>query len=683
MNVVARIFPWAVVGSAVAYLLVAMAPPREAEKDFHFNDFGQLPVTFGGRIQPLDSVARVQLMIVSKRTTYRDAEDKKHPAIQWLLETMARRGHDKCHSEKLRAFRIEDPKALEILGLTSRADSLYAYQEFASATEELFKAAARIEEEVPAKNRTAQDKALHDLAVQVNTYEKFAPLENPLKVFRIENDQVLNLLLLERRDGLRYSIDEFSPRIGLVFREAARADGVDDKYQTTFDKKILELAQQINVYRGVASLQVPTLLAVAPTGPGKEWQTLVQAAAEAKSGAALNPSALSFVNLLQAYAENKPDAFNRELDSYGKRLQKNLPEEVDMARFETFFNNFAPFYDLSILYVVVFVLACLAWIGWSGPLSRAAFWLAVLLVLVHTWAIFARMHIQGRPPVTNLYSSAIFIGWAAVILLLVVERIYRNGIANVLAAVIGGSTLIIAVNLLETTEDTMKPLQAVLDTNFWLATHVVCVTLGYAATLVAGALGLVYVVAGVFTPYLNRNVTVGDPSAAPDFRLNRTFGKAVMQILYGVICFAMLLSFTGTVLGGIWADQSWGRFWGWDPKENGAVLIVIMNALWLHARWGGILRDRGLAVLAIAGNIVTMWSWFGTNQLRIGLHSYGFNKELVDLCRYTWLLHLVFIGVGLVPLRWWRSLNAPPVSLPAPEPVAKTRAGRTRLRPAT
>src|SRR5262249_34469029 len=176
----------------------------------------------------------------------------------------------------------------------------------------------------------------------------------------------------------------------------------------------------------------------------------------------------------------------------------------------------------------------------------------------------------------------------------------------------------------------------------------------------------------------------GDPSErASDFLLKRTFGKAVMQILYGVICFAMLLSFTGTVLGGIWADQSWGRFWGWDPKENGAGLIVIMNALWLHARWAGLLRDRGLAVLAIAGNIVTMWSWFGTNQLRIGLHSYGFNKELIDLCRYTWLGHLFFIGIGLVPLRWWRSMNAAPVPLPPSETAIKTKPGRARLRPAT
>jgi len=78
------------------------------------------------------------------------------------------------------------------------------------------------------------------------------------------------------------------------------------------------------------------------------------------------------------------------------------------------------------------------------------------------------------------------------------------------------------------------------------------------------------------------------------------------------------------VLGGIWADQSWGRFWGWDPKENGAVMIVLWNAIVLHARWAGLIRTGGIAMLAVFGNIITGWSWFGTNLMGVGLHSYGF-----------------------------------------------------------
>src|SRR5262249_59033914 len=123
------------------------------------------------------------------------------------------------------------------------------------------------------------------------------------------------------------------------------------------------------------------------------------------------------------------------------------------------------------------------------------------------------------------------------------------------AGALGAASLFVA-HFLGSEGDTMEMLQAVLDTNFWLATHVVCVTLGYTATFVAGFLGVAFIILGVFTPFLTRD-----------------WFKALGQATYGVLCFATLLSFTGTVLGGIWADQSLGRFWGLGPKENGAVLI--------------------------------------------------------------------------------------------------------------
>ncbi len=134
-------------------------------------------------------------------------------------------------------------------------------------------------------------------------------------------------------------------------------------------------------------------------------------------------------------------------------------------------------------------------------------------------------------------------------------------------------------------------------------------------------------------------------------------GKSIARMIYGIVCFATLFSFIGTVLGGIWADQSWGRFWGWDPKENGALIIVLWNALILHLRWGGIIRERGLVNCAIGGNIVTAWSWFGVNMLGIGLHSYGFTEAA-----FKWLLLFVvsqlgFIVLGLLPARMWKSFQ--------------------------
>jgi hypothetical protein len=142
--------------------------------------------------------------------------------------------------------------------------------------------------------------------------------------------------------------------------------------------------------------------------------------------------------------------------------------------------------------------------------------------------------------------------------------------------------------------------------------------------------------------------------------------KTLSTLTYIVLCIATLLSFVGTVLGGIWADQSWGRFWGWDPKENGAVLIVLWNSLVLHARWAGLVKARGVALLTVLGNMVTMWSWFGTNQLQVGLHSYGFSSELATWCTVVWGVHAAIVAVGLVPRQLWASTKpctiGPPVS---------------------
>ncbi len=270
-----------------------------------------------------------------------------------------------------------------------------------------------------------------------------------------------------------------------------------------------------------------------------------------------------------------------------------------------------------VIYVTAFLLAVIALLTFalapklSETLRRSAFWLVVLGGVIHTFGLVFRMWLEGRPPVTNLYSSAIFIGWGCVVLGLILERVFTVGIGSAVAAFAGFVTLFIAHNL-SMDGDTMEMLRAVLDTNFWLATHVVVVTLGYASTFMAGLLGVMYML--LRPVHAVAEIQIGRPG----------MGKVLAKMVYGIVCFATLFSFIGTVLGGIWADQSWGRFWGWDPKENGALLIVMWNAVILHARWGGLIRERGLMNMAIFGNIVTSWSWFGVNMLGIGLHSYGF-----------------------------------------------------------
>jgi ABC-type transport system involved in cytochrome c biogenesis permease subunit len=291
---------------------------------------------------------------------------------------------------------------------------------------------------------------------------------------------------------------------------------------------------------------------------------------------------------------------------------------------------------------MVFMLAAGSWIGWTRPLARSALWLLILTLILHTVGLAFRIYISGRPPVTNLASSAIFIAWGAVLLATGLELLYKNGLGATAAAAMGFASLLIS-DRLSMSGDTMQVLQAVLDTNFWLATHVVCITMGYAATFLAGMLAVIYVLRGLFTTSLTPDDT-----------------KSSARMVYGIVCFAMLFSFVGTVLGGIWADQSWGRFWGWDPKENGAVLIVLWNAAILHARWGGITKARGLMLMAIFGNVVTAWSWFGTNMLGVGLHSYGFMDSAMFWLITFDITQLALIAAALLPQRYWRSFSTTP-----------------------
>src|SRR6478735_1447300 len=154
--------------------------------------------------------------------------------------------------------------------------------------------------------------------------------------------------------------------------------------------------------------------------------------------------------------------------------------------------------------------------------------------------------------------------------------------------------------------------------------------------------------------------------------LTKQTADSLARMTYGVVCFATLFSFVGTVLGGTWADQSWGRFWGWDPKGTGALLIVIWCAIILHARWGGLVRERGLMALAIFGNIVTSFSWFGVNMLGVGLHAYGFMDKAFQWLMFFIATQVVLIGITLLPDQYWRSFKhraGRPRSAATPRPI--------------
>lgn len=465
-------------------------------------------------------------------------------------------------------------------------------------------------------------------------------------IFRIDDTGVLNLIGIKSHSRNRYSFNDILAHRDAFLKQVELASQVAPRERNLFQRHVMELWSHVQLFMSIQEMQYPYL--VPPDQTRTEWRPMTQAVDMAKAHGQEEPAALLMSNILFKYQQDQPEEFNQAIVAYQNYLTANNPDLAGRLAFEVFFNRLSPFYLCTILYMAVFVLAAFSFLfranassNWAQTLGRSAMWILLLTLAIHTFGLAARIYLQGRPPVTNLYSSAVFIGWGAVVLAILLELPFRLSIGTLVSSLIGFVTLIIAMNLAE--GDTMEMMQAVLDSNFWLATHVIIITIGYSSTFLAGLLGVMYILGGTMT----RMIT-------PE--LDRVFARMV----YGVICFSLLMSFTGTVLGGIWADQSWGRFWGWDPKENGAILIVLWNALILHARWGGMVRTRGIMVLAVFGNIITAWSWFGTNMLGVGLHSYGFmNAAFFWLAAFK-MSQVGVILAGLLPLPLWKSFATHP-----------------------
>ncbi len=605
-----------------AWFLGNLSAPKD--KDFAYNEFGLLPVTANGRVLPMDSLARNSLLEIREKQTL-NAEPWKGwnekpliiPATEWLANVMMNPGV----ANDWPVFRVDNPDLLSLLklpekDLAKKVDGKhYSWNQIQPALADFDKESERVGK-IDSANRTAYENAVSKMHERLTLYTQ---LENAVLPTDAQ-DWPAELAAYEKLipDGVA----------------AVQAQQAGSPFNTNYFNAF---AGYIQRFQSMAGWEPPLIL---PPNGARQWRRMGDALLDAPRGTPVDEAIHDYAKMAGALAANNPEAFNAALRDYRSSLVPTQTQALSKARAEVFFNQLEPFYGAMVIYILAGLLAVFFWFNMSETLRRSAMWLICLAFVIHTFGLVYRMVLEGRPPVTNLYSSAIFIGWGAVLLGMILERFFKNGIGACVSSVIGFITLIIAHHLARE-GDTMEMMRAVLDTNFWLATHVVAVTVGYASTYVAGFLALIYILRGVFTKTLDADT-----------------GRSLARMVYGIVCFATLFSFVGTVLGGIWADQSWGRFWGWDPKENGALIIVLWNALILHLRWGGVIRERGLMNCAVFGNIVTAWSWFGVNMLGIGLHSYGFTDAA-----FKWLILFVgsqlgIIALGLLPARMWKSFQA-------------------------
>jgi ABC-type transport system involved in cytochrome c biogenesis permease subunit len=319
------------------------------------------------------------------------------------------------------------------------------------------------------------------------------------------------------------------------------------------------------------------------------------------------------------------------LHSIEPRLGEHPQKIIHRLDLELIYNQADLFLYAKIFYFFGFVFFLWSLVSARPIWYALGFGSTLAGFIPHLTALVLRIMILNRPPVSSLYETFIFVGFVVVLLGLLIERFNKNWLGIVTASV-GGFVLLMIAAKYSAEGDTLKMLIAVLNSNFWLSTHVISITAGYGSTCAAGILGHVYLLQAVF----KKEARVLD---------------ATHKTLIGILGLALTLTFLGTNLGGIWADQSWGRFWGWDPKENGALMIVLWTALLFHARIAKLIGPLGLAIGASLGMIVVMWAWFGVNLLSIGLHSYGFTSGVATALGIYVAAELVFLGVTMFLIR--------------------------------
>lgn len=283
-----------------------------------------------------------------------------------------------------------------------------------------------------------------------------------------------------------------------------------------------------------------------------------------------------------------------------------VPSQQEMVR-EVRYNNFHPFRKAWIAYLIGFLCLLFVPSEKTNGLYLAGLVVSSLGFAMHCYGFYLRCMIAGRPPVTNMYESVIWVAFGAVLFSLVFEYIYRSRIY--LLASTGGAVicLILADALPAALDPTIAPLTPVLRNNFWLTVHVLTITLGYAAFLLALGLGHMAV-----WRYLK-----------PGHKSEQV--KGINEALYRALQVGVLFLAAGTILGGVWANYSWGRFWGWDPKEVWALIALLGYLAILHGRYAGWLREFGMAAWSIIAFQGVLMAWYGVNYvLGAGLHSYGF-----------------------------------------------------------
>jgi ABC-type transport system involved in cytochrome c biogenesis permease subunit len=416
---------------------------------------------------------------------------------------------------------------------------------------------------------------------------------------------------LPARSDQRYSFGELTTHAGFL----AAADNIHEKLRKDREAKLDPVEREVSalydtlgvmngIFSGEALRIVPH-----PSDKNAAWFSLADL--ERVDQAPIQRIRVLTAALVTAYQSGDRASVSAAASALGRRLAELAPGVYPATKdlgVEIQYNRVKPFRIAWIAYLFGFLLLLASFPLAAKWVGRAGIALVLVGFAFHAYGMGLRVYISGRPPVTNMYESVVWVAWGAMLFALIFEAVYKARYFAVAASGLATLCLILADNV-PILDGSIEPLVPVLRDNMWLTVHVLTITLGYAAFLLAMGLG-----------HLNLGLYFFAPRKTALF-------KTLSLFLYRALQVGTLLLATGTMLGGVWASYSWGRFWGWDPKETWAFIALLGYLAVLHARMVGWIREFGMAVGAILGFLLVLMAWYGVNfVLGTGLHSYGFGS---------------------------------------------------------
>ncbi|MBK8978068.1 MAG: cytochrome c biogenesis protein CcsA [Planctomycetes bacterium] len=603
--------------------------------------FERLPIQESGRVKPFLTYSRFLLLRLAERTSvavpdeprFGDLAGASLEPVSWALDVMLY----PAQADEYPTFLIPDRDLLDRVGLgeaAKRKRDRYSFNDLRPGIERIAQEARPLldkEEKVRDRLQNQLVYLYRDLSDYMSLRTAFTAARAP---FRVGDSEVLRSVFgdvssVRFADGAR--------NYGQLSTQFMRLRSDQER-----EAELQAVGDFLRQQREVADLSSYVIWLPPSDQRTEAWLDLDGVFGEiGRDGPAAHGTQLQAIELQQNVADA---AARASTTSDPTALEAAATTFVDHVRRMTSLRGEGSHVDMEVTYyrvkwlywaLILLVIGCVtAAVSWAFVKSRWPMWLTwsavgsgtVMLVV----GIVYRCIIRQRPPISTLYETFLAVAAGIAIVGMVVEVLIRRRIALSAAAYLGATTLWLADRYeFMRGEDTMPQLQAVLDTNFYLSIHVTTVTLGYMASLLAGGVGAVYLIGRLFSD------DVG-------------FFQAVGRIVYGVLCFGLLLSLFGTIMGGIWANDSWGRFWGWDPKENGALMIVLWQLLILHGRMGGYWRNWGMSMLAVIGNMIVAFSWFHVNLMGVGLHSYGFDAGLKSAVVTFYWTQGAILGLGFV-----------------------------------